>query len=210
MISSLCTTTLALERDYSKDILPDSWELEESMGDWFYQGETANYWSAARVVSTLAETVCRNGNLLLNVVLRPDGTVAGNQEETLLEVGRWLAINGEAIYGSRPYKIMAEGIHRMKTRAEIKEEHLPNTPPVYSQEDIRFTTNKGAIYAIVLSQPTTEFLIKSVAGEVVMDMELVGNKQKIIWKQKPEGLIVQPIFNTKQTELAVVYKIKVK
>ncbi len=207
---SLGAATLVLERDYSKEIIPNTWQLEESMGDWFYQGEAAKYWSAARVVTTLAETVCRNGNLLLNVVLRPDGSVAGNQEATLLEVGRWLNTNGEAIYGSKPYKVMSEGPHRMKTRAEIKEEHLPNTPPVYTQEDIRFTTNKGAIYAIVLSQPTKEFSIKSVVGENVSSVELLGSKEKVNWKQTNDGLIVQPFHSTIQTELAVVYKIRLK
>lgn len=206
----LGAATLVLERDYSKEIIPQTWQLEESMGDWFYQGEQAKYWSAARVVSTLAETVCRNGNLLLNVVLRPDGSVAGDQEATLLEVGRWLATNGEAIYGSKPYKVMSEGSHCMKTRAEMKEEHLPNTPPVYTQEDIRFTTKNGAIYAIVMSQPTKELLIKSVAGEVVSDVELLGNKKKLDWKQTSEGLVVQPLYHDKRSELAIVFKIKLK
>ena len=148
------------ETDFSKTILPDTWEMEEGMGNWHYDGEGKSYYSAHKVVAMLTETVCRNGNLLLNVVLRPDGTIAGDQEQTLLKVGKWLNVNGEAIYDSRPFTVMGEGPNRIKTRSERKEESQINVMPKYTQEDIRFTTNNNAIYAIVMVQPTKQLLVK--------------------------------------------------
>ncbi|MEI6555142.1 MAG: alpha-L-fucosidase [Paludibacter sp.] len=200
--------TEALERDYSKEILPDMWQLEESMGDWHYQGEGRTYLSTDKVVAMLAEAACRNGNLLLNVVMRPDGTVAGDQEETLLKVGRWLETNGEAIYGSRPFSVMGEGPHRMKSRAELKEEHLPNVLPTYTPEDIRFTSNQGAVYAIVLAPPTGDVLIKSVAGMKIKSVSLLGTNTKISWKQTKEGLLIQFVKTSLSDNLPLIYKIK--
>lgn len=201
--------TQALERDYSKEILPDAWQLEESMGDWHYQGEGRTYLSAAKVIATLSEAACRNGNLLLNVVMRPDGTLAGDQEASLLKVGNWLETNGEAIYGSRPFIVMGEGLNRMKSRAELKEEHLPNVLPSYSQEDIRFTTNNGSVYAIVLVQPTKELLIKSFSGSKILSVSLLGNSDKVNWKQIPTGLLIQPMQKALAGDLPVVFKVKV-
>ena len=200
----------ALERDYSKEILPEMWQLEESMGDWHFQGEGRTYLSADKVIAMLSEAACRNGNLLLNVVMRPDGSIPGDQEETLLKVGSWLETNGEAIYGSRAFTVMGEGPNRMKSRAELKEEHLPNVLPNYSQEDIRFTTNIGAVYAIVLTQPTKEVLIKSLAGKKIATVKLLGNSEKLNWKQTPTGLLIQPTQKLMQKNLAFVYKIKLK
>lgn len=202
--------TQALERDYSKEILPDTWQLEESMGDWHFQGEGRSYLSADKVIAMLSEAVCRNGNLLLNVVMRPDGTIAGDQEETLNKVGKWLETCGEAIYGSKPFRVMGEGPHRMKTRAELKEEHLPNVLPAYTQEDIRFTTNNGAIYAIVLAPPTSSILIKSVAGIQIKSVSLVGSKARLNWKQTPDGLLIQVNKPKFADNLAVVYKIRTR
>ena len=201
--------TAALERDYSKEILPDPWQLEESTGDWFYQGEGRTYLSAAKIISMLSEAVCRNGNLLLNVVLRPDGTVAGDQEASLLKVGSWLETNGEAIYGSRPFSVMGEGPHRMKSRAELKEEHLPNVLPKYTQEDVRFTCNKGAVYAIVLVQPSKELLIQSLAGSTIESVSMLGNSGIVSWKQTADGLLIQPLQQTANSDLPVVFKVKI-
>ncbi len=200
--------TEALERDYSKEILPDNWQLEESMGDWHYQGEGRTYLSAPKVVAMLSEAACRNGNLLLNVVMCPDGTIAGDQEETLLTVGRWLETNGEAIYGSHPFSVMGEGPHRMKSRAELKEEHLPNVLPTYTQDDIRFTSNQGAVYAIVLAPPTGDILIKSVAGMKIKSVSLLGTNTKISWKQTKEGLLIQFVKTSLSDNLPLIYKIK--
>ncbi len=197
--------TLAIERDYSPGIMEDPWQLEESMGDWHYI-ENGKYMTAAQVVSMLVETVCRNGNLLLNVVQKPDGTLGGDQEKTLLEVGRWLDLNGEAIYGSRPWKVCGEGPNRMKTRAEFKEENKPRILPTYVPEDVRFTTNGNVVYAITLAPPTGSLLIKSLAGEKILNVSLLGSPAPLKWRQTAEGLVVQPPPEL-PSEHGVVFKV---
>ena len=199
--------TLALERDYSAEIMAQPWQMEESMGDWFFQGENAApYLTSSKVLAMLVEVVCRNGNLLLNVVMRPDGTVAGDQEATLLKVGHWLDVNGEAIYGSRPWKRMGEGPNRIKTRAELLEEHRLFALPDYAPEDLRFTTKGDSIYAIALAVPTKELRIRSLAGVKVSEVTLLGSSEKLKWQQTPEGLLIQPASQW-PGELAVVFKI---
>ena len=203
----LAGSTLALERDFCEKILPQAGQLEDGMGDWHYNGKEGAYMPANEVIATLVEAVARNCNLLLNVVLRPDGSVAGDQEATLLRVGRWLEINGEAIYGSSPYNVMGEGPHRMKSRAQAKEENAPNKLPSYTEEDIRFTRNAGAIYAIVMVSPTKELVIKAVAQEKIKAVTLLGSNVAVKWAQAAAGLVIQPALQA-PSDLAVVYKIE--
>ena len=177
------------------------------MGDWHYNGKEGAYMPAGEVIATLVEAVSRNCNLLLNVVLRPDGSVAGDQEATLLRVGRWLEVNGEAIYGSSPYTVMAEGPNRMKSRAQFKEENAPNKLPKYSEADIRFTRNAGAVYAIVMASPTKELVINSLAAEKIKAVTLLGSHLPVKWTQTNDGLVIQPPAQA-PSELAVVYKVE--
>lgn len=85
---------------------------------------------------------------------------------------------------------MGEGPNRMKSRAELKKEHLPNILPSYTQEDIRLTTNNGVVYAIVLVQPVKEMLIKPFTGFKILSVSLLVNSEKVNWKQTPTGLLI--------------------
>jgi len=202
--------TLAMERDYTPGLLAHPWQLEESMGDWFYRGND-RFMTAGQVVDMLSETVSRNGNLLLNVVLKPDGSLAGDQKETLLAIGEWLKVNGEAIYGTRPWKVYGEGPTRMKTRAEFREENKPRTLPQYTSEDIRFTQSKDGrtIYAVVLDEPTKPVRIKSLAGAGISSVSLVGGSAKPDWKQESDALVIQPIAKW-PCDYALVFEIILK
>ena len=96
----------------------------------------------------------------------------------------------------------------MKSRAELKEEHLPNVLPTYTQEDIRFTSNRGVVYAIVMAPPTGNVLIKSVAGMKIRKVTLLGTSAKISWKQTKVGLLIHPIPGMDQQHLPVVFKLQ--
>ena len=199
--------TLAMERDYTTQTMENPWELEDSMGDWFYR-DNDRYMTPAQVVDMLAETVCRNGNLLLNVVLKPDGSLPDIEAEALLSVGQWLKVNGEAIYGTRPWKVFGEGTTRVKTRAEWHEENKPRTLPQYTSDDIRFTQNKDGrtFYAIVLGVPTGAARIKSLAGEKIAGITLLGSDAKLDWKQEADALVIQPVAKW-PCDYAVAFKI---
>lgn len=197
--------TLAVETDVTREIMPQPWTSEQSMGNWHYDGAT-RYMPPARVVSLLVETVARNGNLLLNVVQKPDGTVAGDQEATLLAVGRWLDVNGEAIYATRPWRIFGEGPNHIQPRGNLREQNRPPPPPTYTASDIRFTTKAGALYATVLALPREEILIRSLASESVTAVRLLGSDTPPVWRQSPEGLRITPPASL-PSEYAVVFKI---
>jgi len=104
----------------------------------------------------LVDITSKNGNLLLNVVLRPDGSLDPEVETMLHQLADWSAINGEAIYGTRPWLIYGEGEVKAKGGA-FKENYQ------YSANDIRFTTKGKTLYAIALGWPTNHFTIRSLA-----------------------------------------------
>ena len=101
-------------------------------------------------MDNLIDRVSKNGNLLLNVGPRPDGSIPEEQRDLLLGIGAWLDVNGEAIYGTRPWIKFGE------VATEMNFGHMTerkNKGLAYSAEDIRFTTRENYLYAIALDWP---------------------------------------------------------
>ena len=123
---------LDVERGGLGGINPLPWQTDTSIGDWFYQ-DNYRYKSTSQVIHSLADIVSKNGNMLLNVVQYPDGSLPPEPQRFLEEMALWMPINGEAIYGTRPWTIYGEG--PTQVRAGNFSEDIPFTP-----KDIRFTT----------------------------------------------------------------------
>jgi alpha-L-fucosidase len=126
----------------------------------------------------------------LNIGPRSDGTIPEEVQGVLLDVGAWLAINGEAIYGTRPWRIYGEG----PTKVAAGSFHDTDTTH-YTAEDFRFTTKGDALYAIGLAWPKGgEAVIRSLAvtagGEPVQSVALLGSNASIKFDQRPDGLHV--------------------
>jgi alpha-L-fucosidase len=174
----------------SSGINPDPWQTDTSLGDWFYN-KNWKYRQADWVIRTLVDIVSKNGNLLLNVVQRPDGSIDPEVEEALGQIADWMAINDEAIHGTRPWLTYGEG--PMKPEGgHFKEDFA------YSAKDIRFTTKgEQTLYAIALDWPSDgQLTIQSLAksdGDVnkIADVRLLGCKDDIEWKQTADGLAVK-------------------
>ena len=132
------------------------------------------------------DIVAKNGNLLLNIGPRPDGTITEEQQEVLLSIGAWLKVNGEAIYGTRPWIKASEGSTKSTAGA-----FTDNEESQYTAEDIRFTTKGDILYAIILAWSDDVVLIRSVdQGKEVKNVSMLGSAEELVWKQTEEGLKV--------------------
>jgi alpha-L-fucosidase len=178
-----------VERGVMEGIQPLPWQTDTSIGDWFYS-EGYKYKTTTEVVHMLADIVSKNGNLLLNVVQYPDGSLPPEAMQFLQEMAQWMSVNGDAIYGTRPWKIYGEG--PTKAAAGHFKENTAYTP-----QDIRFTTKGGSLYAITLGTPTAEVRIQSLGRKAGLEtrpvkaVALLGGTMPLRWKQTDEALVIQ-------------------
>lgn len=144
------------------------------------------------IVHQLADIVSKNGNLLLNIGPKPDGTIPDEVQQVLRAIGAWLQVNGEAIYGTRPWKVFGEGPTKVVEGAF----HDTETRP-YTAEDFRFTTKDDTLYAIELGWPQNgEAVIRALSagsaeGRSVKSVELLGTDLKLSFDQRADGLHVK-------------------
>lgn len=178
-----------LERGVMGGIDPNPWQTDTSIGDWFYN-RNWKFRPVSWVVHTLVDNVSKNGNLLLNVVLRPDGSLDPEVETMLHDLAVWSRTHGEAIYGSRPWTVYGEGSVKARGGA-FKEDYT------YTAKDIRFTTQGKTLYALAMGWPSDgKVTIRSLArptGESVnkiKSIRLLGYKDPIKWVQTPDALTV--------------------
>jgi len=140
---------LDIERGRADHILPAAWQTDTCIGDWHYKRahfENHTYKSAATVLSMLADIVSKNGNLLLNIPMRGDGSIDDDEVKVLDTLAAWMPANGEAIFGTRPFTIFGEGAPDVKGSGNFNE----NVKRPYTAADIRFTTKGDTLYALVL------------------------------------------------------------
>ena len=169
-----------VERGALNDINPYPWQTCTCLGSWHYDRTrfTKNtYKSALRVVRMLSDIVSKNGNMLLSVPVRADGTIDEREEAILDSIGDWMAVNRECIFGTRPWVKYGEGpdidnVVEMQNGLGFNEANKDYTPA-----DMRFTKKGNVLYAIVLKRPENgSFDIKSLAGmgESVRKVEILG------------------------------------
>jgi alpha-L-fucosidase len=182
-----------VERGKLPGINPLFWQTDTSVSykSWCYI-EDDEFKPAGGLVHDLVDIVSKNGCLLLNVGPRPDGTLPAEVADCLGEIGRWLEVNGEAIYGTRPWETYGEGDTPIPAGFHEKEQ------AAYTAQDIRFTRKGNALYAICLGWPQDEWLIKSlhaaslVQAEMIATISLLGSPASIGWRQDSAGLHLKP------------------
>lgn len=178
-----------LERGIMPKIDPYPWQTDTSIGDWYYNRDW-KFQPVRWVIHMLVDNVSKNGNLLLNVVQRPDGSLDPEVEQMLQELAEWNQVHGEAVFGTRPWLVYGESAIKVKG-GHFKEDFS------YNAKEIRFTTKGGMLYAIALGWPEDGHLvIRSLAkpdGEDVNQitaLSLLGYSGQVAWKQSAEGLVV--------------------
>jgi alpha-L-fucosidase len=136
------------------------------------------------------DAISKNGMVMLNVALRGDGTLPENQAAYLVAIGDFLRVNGEGIYGTRPWKTFGEG------PLEMKDGRQGENHKVFSPQDIRFTQKDGVLYAFVLAPPTDDIVIKTLATGGVYDgdieeITLLGTDQTLTWSRTSDALTIE-------------------
>jgi alpha-L-fucosidase len=186
------SAVLDLERGQLGDIRPLYWQTDTSISNksWGYIKDDT-FKSPEFVVDQLIDIVSKNGNLLLNIGPRSDGTIPEQVQQVLLDVGAWLNVNGESIYGTRPWRIFGEG----PTKVAAGSFHDTDTTR-YTAEDFRFTTRGDVLYAIGLGWPTNgEAVIHSLASTVgtepAQSVTLLGSDATPQFEQRADGLHVR-------------------
>ena len=155
-----------MERSVLDETSPYPWNTDTCIGSWFYDSRV-QYKTPALVIEILVDIVAKNGCLLLNIPQRPDGTIDEEAKYILSEIGAWLRLNGEGIYGTRPWRVCMEG----DTRPASGKEEVTAWKP----GDVRYTCKDGNVYAFLMNaQPGGTVTLNSFAGANVTGVYMPG------------------------------------
>lgn len=202
---------LDLERGIQDDTRDFFWQTDDAVAtkSWGYT-KNNEYKSANTLVDDLVDIVSKNGCLLLNIGPKSDGTIDHAEAELLLEIGSWLKINGDAIYGSRPWMIYGEGPTDYEGGEGMgwkQEQHF------FVEQDKRFTVSKegNSLYVILLDKPTGPVLVKSLAAggglsSEIRSVSLLGSDEEISWSREADGLHLSFPVNA-EGEYAFTYEL---
>ena len=183
-----------IERGQLSEILPRFWQSDTSIlrNSWCHAA-SPDYKTVPELIGDLVDIVSKNGALLLNIGPRADGTIPEQDAEMLRSVGRWLAVNGEAIYASRPWKVFGEGPTQVASGG-----FTDAKKPDFTSQDIRFTTRGETLYATFLAWPENgSVVITSLAEKTglypasITHVELLGSEKPLSWVRDAAGLRVE-------------------
>ena len=208
--------TWDIERGVPSTILPYAWQTDTCIGGWHYSqsGYRRGYKSPATVIHMLADIVSKNGNLLLNIPVRGDGTIDDKELKVVDGLRAWMEVNSEGIYGTRPWAVFGEGPASVGAALSGQGFNEGRGRP-FTAEDVRYTAKGDALYVIVLGAPDKPLQLRNLgaaAGKLkgkIQSLSLLGSADKVEWRQDPEALVIQPRAHYPSSE-AVVYKIAVK
>jgi alpha-L-fucosidase len=207
--SEVGTCVLDVERGVVDKIWPNPWQTDTCIGNWHYKAGQ-KYKDGKLVIDMLVDIVSRNGNLLLNFPLPNTGALDADELKTLGEITKWMAVNSEGIYATRPWKVFgggpgtdaaaqAGGFNESKRKTLVA-------------EDVRYTRKGNVLYAFCMGVPEKEVVFPHLGTKSeqkpgkIQNVQLLGFKGKLQWKQAEAGLKIQ-MPAQKPCDHAVVFKV---
>jgi len=203
-----------IERGASNKIEEQPWETDTCIGNWHYDRSVYDknrYKSAKTVIQMLCDIVSKNGDLLLNIPVRGDGSIDDKEQAVLAGIGAWMDVNKECIFGTRPWKVFGEGPASEGAALTAQGFNEGKGKP-FTAADVRFTTKGDTLYAIELGAPTNAVAIKSLGtaakllDKPIGKITLLGSDEKVQWSQTDATLIIKPPQKT-PNNIAIVFKI---
>ena len=189
-----------IERGKAEGILPQAWQTDTCIGNWHYQRSlylNHRYKTADDVIRMLIDIVSKNGNLMLNIPVRGDGTIDSDEEAILTRIGDWTSVNGQAIFATRPWATFGESMANNPAKGTKGRFGGLNDVTRFSAQDIRYTQSKDGktLFAFVMGSPTAgQIVLKSLGTDAklfngkVGDVRLLGSTQTIKADRNAQGL----------------------
>ena len=202
-----------VERGALDSISPDPWQTDTSIGDWYYR-TGQKYMTGTEVIQMLVDIVSKNGNLLLNVVQTPEGDLEQDVLNILDEIAQWTPVNGEGIYGSRPWTVYGEGPGTEKNQEKGTFGGVKDVRP-YAPGDIRFTAKGNAVYAFCMMKPNSEIKINSLGKDsklndkAIASVKMLGSNEKLVWNQQNDALVISKPAKLPEWQV-VTFKVELK
>ncbi|MDQ6664615.1 MAG: alpha-L-fucosidase [Acidobacteriota bacterium] len=205
------TCALDLERGIVDKIWPDPWQTDTCIGQWHYK-KGITYKTPKTVIDMLVDIVSRNGNLLLNFPLPGSGELDPQELQVLSGITQWMAVNGDAIFGTRPWKVYGTGPGTQAAPARDRLAFNERARKDLTAQDVRFTRRDNTLYAFLMGWPEKETSIAALGLKSEFDpgkignVELLGHKGSMKWKQDGSSLTVR-MPAEKPVDYAVALKI---
>ena len=206
-----------VEKGVPGDIQEKPWQTCTCLGEWHYKRsiyDNDRYKSAATVIRMLVDIVSKNGNLLLSVPMRGDGSIDDKEEAIVEGIAAWMEINRESIFETRPWKVFGEGpvadeSNPIREQGFNEGKHQP-----YTAQDIRFVTKGETLFAHVMAWPEDgKILIKSLSEgnglypTPISKVEMIGTDEPVTFERTKEGLIARLPENIRPNDISLVLKI---
>ena len=189
------------------------WQTCTCIGDWHYSKsvyENNGYKSAATVIHMLVDIVSKNGNLLLNIPVKGDGTIDDKEVAILEKIAAWMEVNKESIFDTRPWKLYGEGPSADLSNP-INSQGFNEGKIKLSAKDIRYNQNGKILYATLLGTPSDNICLKSLGSnknkDKIKSIQILGSKEKLSWKQYADSLVIKKP-KIIPNDIAIVFKIK--
>lgn len=203
------TATLDVERGALVDTSSDAWQTCTAIGknSWGYTKDNV-FKSAEHIICDLIDIVSKNGNMLLNVGPKSDGTITKEEEKVLLDIGKWLSVNGEGIYSTTPWLSFGEG------RVNAKEGFFrDNKKKPFTKKDFRFTYKDGCVYAFQMKPTTTDFVkiksFKKIKEDMIINnVTLLGDGKNLEFVRNKKDMTIK-LDKVPDTSMPICFKIEI-